>query len=230
MTRSNGRRGNLYEQVLEYARREIDEASSKTDELRRTLRLLEARVEAAKSVYEAVAARLNLEDELEEEGEYNEAPYPDVPPPLQDPEPAEEADADGPSGNGSQSGFSMDLIRQHLEGRSEREEEVGTETSEEAVSSEPDMDLIRQHLKERSEREEEVGAEEPDAPASSEPGMGVIRQHLEERSEREEEVGTESPARPEPSESISGFPGLSEEDRRLIGEHLQRRAESEREG
>ena len=57
MTKSNGRRGNLYEQVLDHTRREIDEASSKIDELRQTLRLLESRVEAAKSVYAAVATR-----------------------------------------------------------------------------------------------------------------------------------------------------------------------------
>ena len=89
MPTPEGRPGNLYEQVLDHARREIDEASSKIDELRRTLRLLEARVEAAKSVYESVAARLNLEDELEDEGEYEEAPYAEVPPPLEEPEPPE---------------------------------------------------------------------------------------------------------------------------------------------
>ena len=59
MAQTNG----LYEQVLEYARSEIDEATSKVEEMRQSLQLLEARVEAAKSVYEAVAARLNLEDE-----------------------------------------------------------------------------------------------------------------------------------------------------------------------
>jgi len=57
----------LYEQVLDFARKEIEDASSQMEELRRALHLVEARVEAAKSVYESVAARLNLEDELEDE-------------------------------------------------------------------------------------------------------------------------------------------------------------------
>ena len=104
MTQSNGKRGTLYEQVLDYARREIDEASSKIDELRRTLSLLEARVEAAKAVYEAVAARLNLEDELEEGAEFQEASYLEAPPPLQAPEPPEEREeAEASGGNGNQS-------------------------------------------------------------------------------------------------------------------------------
>ena len=163
MIKSNGRQGNLYEQVLDFARREIDEASSKIEELCRTLRLLEARVEAAKSVYEAVAARLNLEDELEEEAEFQETPYPDVPPPLlQEPEPPDDTDVEKVSDNGARSGFSMDLIRQHLEERAEREEEDASDASE--------------------------------------------------------------------SGGQSGSPELSEEDRRLIGEHLQRRAAAEREG
>ncbi len=90
MNRPVGVQADLYEQVLEHARREIDEASGKIEELRRTLQLLDARVEAAKSVYEAVAARLNLEDELEEESEA----YPVSPPPEQAPEPPEEPAAE----------------------------------------------------------------------------------------------------------------------------------------
>ena len=68
MDGSNGERDNLYEQVLEHARREIDASASQVEELRRTLGLLEARVEAAKAVYEAAAARLNLEDESDGQG------------------------------------------------------------------------------------------------------------------------------------------------------------------
>ena len=93
MATSNGRRGSVYDQVLEQARREIDEASSKIDEVRRTLHLMEARAEAAKAVYEAVAARLNLEDELQVETDFQEAPYPDTPPTAQAPEPPEETEA-----------------------------------------------------------------------------------------------------------------------------------------
>ena len=85
MTPSNGKQhGTLYEQVLDFARREIEDASSKIDELRRSLHLLEARVEAAKSVYESVAARLNLEDELQSEEIQMDAPtY--APPPQRAP-------------------------------------------------------------------------------------------------------------------------------------------------
>jgi hypothetical protein len=68
MEESNGERDDLYEQVLEHARREIDASSSQVEKLRRTLGLLEARVEAARAVYEAAAARLNLEDESDGQG------------------------------------------------------------------------------------------------------------------------------------------------------------------
>ena len=68
MQESNGERNDLYEQVLEHARREIEAFSSQVDELKRALGLLEARVEAAKAVYEAAAARLNLQDESDAQG------------------------------------------------------------------------------------------------------------------------------------------------------------------
>lgn len=128
MTKSNGRRGNLYEQVLDHTRREIDEASSKIDELRQTLRLLESRVEAAKSVYAAVATRLNLEEEIE----FQEAPYPEL---SQEPEPPEEAEAENtpeaskpavPESEGVFPGLSEEerqLIKEHLQRRAEAEQE-----------------------------------------------------------------------------------------------------------
>ena len=170
MTQSDGSQGTVYEKVLDYARREIDEASSKLEELRRTLRLLESRVEAAKAVYEAVAARLNLEDELEEGADLEGASYIEAPPPLQAPEPPEESEE---SGNGKQGGFSVDLIRRHLEQRAERsaapEEEA---TPQEAAEPEP------------SEKAPAAGSEEA-APVAS------------------------------------GFPGLSDGDRELIGEYLR---------
>lgn len=58
----------LYEEVLEHARREIESSASQVEELRRALGMLEARVEAAKAVYEAAAARLNLQDESDGQG------------------------------------------------------------------------------------------------------------------------------------------------------------------
>ena len=68
MEESTDERNDVYEQVLEHARREIEASASQVDELRRTLGLLEARVEAAKAVYEAAAARLNLQDESDGQG------------------------------------------------------------------------------------------------------------------------------------------------------------------
>ena len=57
----------IYEQILDNARREIEDALAIIDELRQSIRQVEARVEAAQSIYNAVTARLNLEDELAEE-------------------------------------------------------------------------------------------------------------------------------------------------------------------
>ena len=170
MAQSNGRP--LYEQVLDYARREIDEAASKIDELRRSLHLLEARVEAAKAVYESVAARLNLEDELVEGAEFQAAPYSDEPLPLQAPEPPEDREASPKeAGNGTPEGFSVDLIRRHLEQKAagdtpEPEAEKAEEASEASEAPEPapseensgfglseaDRQLISEYL--RSKREE----------------------------------------------------------------------------
>ena len=129
MAKSNGRRGNLYEQVLDHTRREIDEASSKIDELRQTLRLLESRVEAAKSVYAAVATRLNLEDELEEETEFQEAPYPEEPEPPEEAEAENTPEASKPAASepeGVFPGLSEEerrLIKEHLRRRTEAEQE-----------------------------------------------------------------------------------------------------------
>ena len=209
MNQSNGRRGTLYEQVLDYARREIDEASSKTAELRRTLRLLEARVEAAKSVYESVAARLNLEDELEEGVAFQEAAYPETPPPLQAPEPPEEAEEAGVPGNGNQGGFSADLIRQHLERQAQRaaapkpppqEGAQAPPPQEEVAPPQEEAPLLRE---EAPLPQEEVALPQEKAPAPP-PQEELV-------SEGEEEA---APA-------ASGFPGLSEADRQLIGEYLR---------
>ena len=68
MEDANGERDDLYEEVLEHARREIDASATQVEKLRRALGLLEARVEAAKAVYEAAAARLNLQDESDGQG------------------------------------------------------------------------------------------------------------------------------------------------------------------
>lgn len=79
----------LYEQVLDYARQEIEDALAMMDELRQSIRQIEARVEAAKSIYNAVTARLNLEDELAEEIQLGSLPnLPPVEPPKVESEPS----------------------------------------------------------------------------------------------------------------------------------------------
>lgn len=97
----------LYEQVLDYARREIEDALAIMDELRQSIRQVEARVEAAQSIYNAVTARLNLEDELTEEIHLDALPpveSPEVAPepsppsePLEPEEPVADNEADSPS-------------------------------------------------------------------------------------------------------------------------------------
>ncbi|MCY3680840.1 MAG: hypothetical protein OXH16_05555 [Gemmatimonadetes bacterium] len=90
----------LYGQVLDNARREIEDALAIIEELRQSIRQVEARVEAAQSIYNAVTARLNLEDELTEEIHLDPLPsveLPEVapePPPLSEPPEPEEPAAD----------------------------------------------------------------------------------------------------------------------------------------
>ena len=86
----------LYEQVLDNARREIEDALAIIEELRQSIRQVEARVEAAQSIYNAVTARLNLEDELAEEIHLDILPSVEPPevaseptPPSEPPEPEE---------------------------------------------------------------------------------------------------------------------------------------------
>jgi hypothetical protein len=220
MTIQNGKQnGTLYEQVLDFARREIEDASSKIDELRRSLHLLEARVEAAKSVYESVAARLNLEDELEEEARidaYVAVPPSQLPEPPEEPahrvvqsfpvaeRPVQRPEAEMPrtafsspappkpkmtpnpppvvsevpNNNGTSDGFTMDLIRRHLEER---------EKAAQAVSQAP----LRPQPKPQMEAPTPAPVSQPEQPA---PTQG-------------------------------GFPGLSEADRALIGEYLRSKRE-----
>ncbi len=90
----------LYEQVLDNARREIEDALAIIDDLRQSIRQVEARVEAAQSIYNAVTARLNLEDELTEEIHLDIPPVeppeiaPEPSPPSEPPEPEEPATDD----------------------------------------------------------------------------------------------------------------------------------------
>ena len=126
----------LYEQVLDYARREIEDALAMMDELRQSIRQIEARVEAAKSIYNAVTAKLNLEDELAEEIQLGTLPnLPPVEPPKVEPEPPPPSEPPEPA-----------------EPMAHDEAEVGPESpSEQAaddpVLSEAERALISEHLR-----------------------------------------------------------------------------------
>ena len=190
MATSNGRRSSVYDQVLDQARREIDEASSKIDEVRRTLHLMEARAEAAKAVYEAVAARLNLEDELQDEAAFQEAPYPDSPPPVQAPEPPEETVSAEPAANEQESGFSMDLIRRHLEQKSSGTQEAELPPPGELPEPPPvEEQIVQSAITEapKSEPAAEDSAEPSGGafPELSEAERRLIEEHMRSRAEAE---------------------------------------------
>ena len=190
MATSNGRRSSVYDQVLDQARREIDEASSKIDEARRTLHLMEARAEAAKAVYEAVAARLNLEDELQDETAFQEAPYPDSPPPVQAPEPPEETVSAEPAANEQESGFSMDLIRRNLEQKSSGTQAAELPPPEELPEPPPVEEQIVQSAITEAPKSEPVAEDsaEPSGgafPELSEAERRLIEEHMRIRAEAE---------------------------------------------
>ena len=233
MAQTNG----LYEQVLEYARREIDEATSKVEEMRQSLQLLEARVEAAKSVYEAVAARLNLEDE-EASMPLQGAIY--TPPlPLQvDPEPPIEPEVSFPTPDPAVAGSQPvaaeptpnfppqvdsapeaapePIAAEPPPAAAPEPVEMSTPAQGNGTSDDFSVDLIRQHLEQRAQR-----AAEADQQASA-----PVARAVPEPAPEPESVATPPPA-PEPAapaQSEASSPGgfeLSEADRALIGEYLR---------
>ncbi len=183
MNGSNGRHSSLYEQTLDYARREIDEASAQITKLRERLSFLQARMEAGKAVYEAVAARLNVEDEIGE------------------PEETETRQADA----------SSVVSREEIARLLHAQEPPPRETAPPPPAALPPPAAAPSH--------------EPVGLSTAE--MDLIRRHLEARH-------PSSPT-PEPAPAVAATParrgasgGLSDEDRRLIEEHLRRRIESER--
>lgn len=187
----------LYEQVLEYAKREIDEAASKIEDLKRSIQLLEARVEAAKSVYESVAARLNLEDETE--ASYASA-YEE--PPKEVPEPPA-ARVETPAAPSEPAKDDLSLIRQHLAQKVDAEQgpNGSPPPPPAAATDEKDafsMDLIGRHLAEKANAEASTDAI-PSAPSAPPPAE-------------------ETPASEAPSGTQSG---LSDADRELIGAYLR---------
>jgi hypothetical protein len=134
-------------------------------------------MEAAKSVYEAVAARLNVEDEIGDAGNEEIESRPAAsPPPV----------------------VSREEISRLLQAHEPPARETPAPAPAPPAAQEPtgftaaERDLIRRHLESR-------GAAPPAAPA---------------------------PQAPAAKRGSTG--GLSEEDRRLIEEHLRRRMEAER--
>ena len=236
MPQASGMGGTLYEQVLEHARHEIDEATSKVDEMRRSLQLLEARVEAAKAVYEAVAARLNLEDEQEDGITLQESSFSVAPPPHV-PEPPTESPFQTPAPPEPQipSKLAQPASTDQAAEPSKPSDAPagGGNGSFDGLSA----DLIRKHLERRAERSVAEGAAPvpppapPPAPANLVPPAVVT-------------PPTPPPAAPEPAaaettpEPVSGPDSppsqpasgggfeLSEADRALIGEYLKSKQKS----
>ena len=122
----------LYEQVLDNARREIEDALAMMDELRQSIRQIEARVEAAQSIYNAVTARLNLEDELTEEIHL------DTLPPIEPPEVASEP---SPPSEPPQSEKPM------VDNEAQTASESPVEQDDASVLSEAERTLISEHLR-----------------------------------------------------------------------------------
>ncbi|MDE2799467.1 MAG: hypothetical protein OXI94_12455 [Gemmatimonadota bacterium] len=121
----------LYEQVLDNARREIEDALAIIDELRQSIRQVEARVEAAQSIYNAVTARLNLEDELTEEIHLDTLP--NIPPV----EPSEVASEPSPPSEPSKPEEPLEVD----------EAESPSEQNDAPVLSEAERALISEHLR-----------------------------------------------------------------------------------
>jgi hypothetical protein len=294
MTPQNGApKDTLYEQVLDFARREIEDASSQMDGLRQLLRPVEARVEAAKSVYEAVATRLNLEDELEEEAQVSNMPSM-VPPPVEPPraEPKVSSPPSVPEPSAPAPPAPTPLISTPVPS-----EPVSRPTPPSQPESVPPLaPHAAPHAAPQASPEPISAASDPAPPAvpppasppSAEPGnngasdgfsMDLIRKHLEERDKTAQNAAQAPPRRPEapksapsaafvpppaPAEpapsaspvpppvppepapiasmpapeppkspevkpasgdseqsSSGGFPGLSEADRALIGKYLR---------
>ena len=219
MNRTDGVQADLYEKVLEHARREIDEASGKIEDLRLTLQLLEARVEAAKSVYEAVAARLNLEDELE--GEPEAQAYP-VAPPEQAPEPPEEPE----------------VVAAPPVQHQPVQRPPAPEPPEEPVLQAPAVEQAPVVAEQTPVPE--IPAEAPVPQAATEGSgngnggfsMDLIRRHFEQKGEVATDQAPPSPSSDQATKPAgnSAFPELSEAERKLIEEHMRSRAESERKG
>jgi hypothetical protein len=246
MAQPDDGRGNLYEQVLEYAKREMDEAASKMEDIKQSLELLEARVEAAKAVYQAVASRLNLENEADGSGFGTS--FPGVP--LQVPEPPRTDVIQPPAPAAPQPPASAvppapEPLTEQL---ASPPAEVNTSngSSEHAAPSEPennlsDRDLIREHLAGKAQSPaDEVPATEPPPveakieetptpPAAAEPtsvndsfSMDLIPQHLEQKSKEQSGVAESQPAAPSPlvapdSELTPGTPAPPEPTQKSEG-------------
>ncbi len=250
MTSSDHSSGNLYQEVLELAKREIDEAVGQMEDLKRSIQLLEARVEAAKSIYESVAARLNLEDEGASgyASAYEEPPK-EVPEP---PAPAEEAPPPvaAPPQPAAATPSEPEAVPPAT--APSPPEPAPAEPSPVEVANEvptDDLSLIRQHLAQKLDGNGAGNGPAPEAtpaPAPAPPSvpaeppastddkdafsMDLIRRHLAEKAQTDESTATQAPP-PPPAEQPDPAPapeaaepsqgGLSDADRELIGAYLR---------
>lgn len=247
MSQPTGKRHTLYDQVLEHSRREIDDASAEIEELKRTLALLEARVEASKSVYEAVAARLNLEDEgnlsepayADDPGGLSEAAYPEAPPRLEEPEAEDSSSpvdqtspvvqappappvlpAASPTAPPEAAPAPARASAPADRPEAEAPPVDGNGTHNDS-GGDVSMDLIRRHLEQRASRNQsELQVTPRPAPAiPTPPTLDTTADSISDDDDESSQSG-------EGESQTAGFPGLSDSDRRLIEEHMRRRAEA----
>ena len=132
--------------------------------------------------------------ELQEETDFQEAPYPVSPPPVQAPEPPEEIDPPEAPANGQDSGFSMDLIRRHLEQKSTVDSvtEMPVPAPESLPEPLPVEDQIVQSVESQlsGAESEPVSDEKADGkggafPELSEAERRLIEEHMRSRAEAE---------------------------------------------
>ncbi|HAA77399.1 TPA: hypothetical protein DCE37_19985 [Candidatus Latescibacteria bacterium] len=209
-------RGNLYEQVLEYAKREMDEATSKVEDIKQSLQLLEARVEAAKAVYQAVASRLNLEDESDGAG-LGES-FPEVPTPAPEPPPAAEISA-------PESSVAAPADPQRS---SESLENGAPQAAQVAVSAPEEVSAAPKSL----EPAPSADTMQPTSAGPDASDLDIIRQHLAAKAERESGAPGVQPT-PEPAPAAfeaavdSEAAGDDSFSMQLIRQHLENKAKEQ---
>ena len=216
-------RGNLYEQVLEYAKREMDEAASKMEDIKQSLQLLEARVEAAKAVYQAVASRLNLEDEAD--GAAFDTSYPEAPVQAPEPPPAETAPITPITAI-----LSDALPASPPVAPPPAEAPPVVETPAPAEAPAPEPPAMEEVVSDKAPVSQESTTPPPASPDTSD--LDIIRQHRASKAERENDATPAPTASTPPPEPVAPAPAADTSGQdddsfsmQLIRQHLEQKAQ-----